>query len=366
MSYRKIFVFVIALYVCVFSAYTVAIYYYDPMHIISNPYSLFNSSMRYQARGYLENRNVKGLIIGTSLLENTSSDEATAKLFNASNQERFLNISLAGSTLAERKVVLDYAFAHHELKSIIYSLEMSPLIYKQNLVPMTWQKIYNDNLFSVMSVYMKKDYVKCLLSWSDSDTCVGIKKSLDRPSAWIEDPIYKNSFNGVCSWNEISRNILKDYLDTNGKSNELELFDINYLKNYTNRELFSLIDEHKETFFYLVIPPTSAVYYKVQSLYNKEHMAVIKEFITYVANACSKRKNCSLYGFDDTGLSLDLRNYKDVAHYSDRINSLMIDSIKNHEHEVTAENVPTYLKSMDGVIEMANIDAVKAQISQCR
>ena len=42
-------------------------YLYDPMHIISNKEQLFNGSMRYQARGYLENKNVKGLIIGTSL-----------------------------------------------------------------------------------------------------------------------------------------------------------------------------------------------------------------------------------------------------------------------------------------------------------
>lgn len=216
MASKKIFALIMSLFIGIFALYTVAMYLYDPMHIISNKEQLFNGSMRYQARGYLENKNVKGIIIGTSMLENTSSDEATAKLFKHGNADRFINISLAGSTLADRKVVLDYAFKHNEIKKVIYSLEMSPLFY-QNLVPMNWQKIYDDNPLSVMSPYLKTGYVKCLLTFSKSEKCVGVQKSLDRPASWIDDPLYKDSFNGVCSWNEVSRNILKSYLDTNGK-----------------------------------------------------------------------------------------------------------------------------------------------------
>ena len=110
MASKKIFALIMSLFIGIFALYTVAMYLYDPMHIISNKEQLFNGSMRYQARGYLENKNVKGLIIGTSMLENTSSDEATAKLFKHGSADRFINISLAGSTLADRKVVLDYAF----------------------------------------------------------------------------------------------------------------------------------------------------------------------------------------------------------------------------------------------------------------
>ena len=365
MASKKIFVLIMSLFLGIFALYTVAMYFYDPMHIISNPDQLFNGSMRYQARGYLENKNVKGLIIGTRMLENTSSDEATAKLFKDKGSERFVNISLAGSTLADRKVVLDYAFKHNDIKKVIYSLEMSPLFYKA-LVPMNWQKIYDDNLVDIMSPYMKTGYVKCLLTFSQNEKCVGVKKSLDRPAAWIDDPLYKDSFNGVCSWNEVSRNILKSYLNTNGKSNELALFSLDYLKNYTQNELFSLIDKQRCTNFYLVIPPSSAVYYKLQTEHYKEHVTLIKNFITYLASECSIRDNCSLYGFDDTGLSLDLKNYKDMFHYSDKVNSLMIDAIEKHEHELTKDNLSTYLKRMDEVISKTYVEAINTQINNCK
>lgn len=41
--------------------------------------------------------------------------------------------------------------------------------------------------------------------------------------------------------NEVSRNILKSYLDTNGKSNELKLYGLDYLKQYTKQELLALL-----------------------------------------------------------------------------------------------------------------------------
>ncbi len=86
-----------------------------------------------------------------------------------------------------------------------------------------------------------------------------------------------------------------------------------------------------------MIPPSSAIYYKLQTLYYKEHIGLIKNFITYLADACSQRENCTLYGFDDTGLSLDLKNYKDMFHYLDKINSLMYHFIEKHEHVLTSE-----------------------------
>lgn len=365
MTSKKIFVVIISLFLSFLALYTVGMYLYDPMHIISNPHNLYKNSMRYQARSYLENKDARGLIIGTSMLENMSSDEATAKLFKDSGKDRFINISLAGSTLADRKVVLDYAFEHNNIRKVIYSLELAPMFYYPQL-PMNWQKIYEDNPLSVMSAYMKTGYVKCLLTFSQKEKCVGVKKSLDRPAAWIDDPKYKDSFHGVCSWNEISRNILKNYIETKGKSLNLKFHPLDYFKKYTKDELFSIIDKQKHTDFYLVIPPFSAVYHKIQGEYNKENSSLIKNYVRYLALECSQRKNCSLYGFDDTGISLDLKNYKDIYHYSDRVNSLMIDAILKNEHELTDDNVESYLKRMDDVIKMTDVEAVKAQISQCK
>lgn len=55
-----------------------------------------------------------------------------------------------------------------------------------------------------------------------------------------------------------------------------------------------------------------------------------------------------------------------MFHYLDKINSLMIDSIENHEHVLTSENVQSYFLRMDEIIEKADVDAVKTEIRQCK
>ena len=44
----------------------------------------------------------------------------------------------------------------------------------------------------------------------------------------------------------------------------------------------------------------------------------------------------------------------------------MIDAIAKNEHEITNDNVSTYLKRMDEVIAKTDVDAIKTQISMCK
>ena len=49
--------------------------------------------------------------------------------------------------------------------------------------------------------------------------------------------------------------------------------------------------------------------------------------------------NIHLYNFlDEYDIITNLNNYKDVEHYSDRINSIILDKIKNNENIVTNDN----------------------------
>lgn len=110
MSFKKIFLTVFIAYLLLFPLYLLSIYLYDPSHIFRNPGNLFAKSMRLQARSYLnENQNVSGIIIGSSLLENTSSVDASKKLFPDTDNV-FFNLSLEGSSFLERKLVLNYDF----------------------------------------------------------------------------------------------------------------------------------------------------------------------------------------------------------------------------------------------------------------
>ena len=101
--------------------------------------------------------------------------------------------------------------------SLIYSIDLAPL----HFAPKTnddWQKLYDSNPFNDFLIYLRKEPLQCLLTLSKSKNCIGSKVGLDRPTAWIIDPKYANTFNGLCSWPIKSKILLKDSLYNYQKS----------------------------------------------------------------------------------------------------------------------------------------------------
>ena len=53
-------------------------------------------------------------------------------------------------------------------------------------------------------------------------------------------------------------------------------------------------------------------------------------------------------------------------HYSDKINSLMIDSIANQENEINANNLNDYLEKSESIVENFDIEKVKKNFHHVR
>ena len=104
-SKKIVFIFFITSFVSAIFFWAV-IFYYDPLKILHTPWkytSYLQNNMRQQALSLIKYWKFDSVIIGTSMLENTSSKEASQYLGG-----KFINISLSGSDFSERKVVLDY------------------------------------------------------------------------------------------------------------------------------------------------------------------------------------------------------------------------------------------------------------------
>ena len=346
-----------------FPLYILLIYLYDPSHIFRNPDQMFVKNMRLQARSYLnETINASGIIIGSSMLENTSALEATTKLF--SDNKLFLNLSLEGSSFAERKIVLNYAFKKHDIQKVIYSIDLAPLHFAP-LSSGDWQKLYDNNPINDFEIYFRKEPLQCLLTLSKSKNCVGSKVGLDRPTAWILDPKFANSFNGMCSWPITSKVLLKESLNKYKKADVIKWYNLNYQIKYTEDNVFSLTDKHKKTEFYFVVPPYSALYYKIRLSAAKDEYDWSRNYLKYFVSECDKRTNCHLYGFDDHEFVSDLKNYKDPMHYSDKIKSLMISSIRDHANQIDKINIDSYLERSEIVVKKFDLENVKNELSTC-
>lgn len=341
-----------------------AVYYYDPKHIFSNIDCYFSDDMRVQAKAYIkENENTAGIIIGSSMLENTSSYEAS-RLFYNNKKKVFLNLSLRGSSFAERKIILDYAFKNRKLEKVIYSLDPAPLHFAP-LSQMSWQKVYDDNPINDITLYFNNKSLQCLLSGSHSTKCYGVKTNLDRPPAWITDPKYFGSFNGICSWTIQSKVLLKNSLVSYKKETAIDSYDLDYQKKYVNNNIFNMLDEHRSTVFYFLIPPYSALYYKIKFSSDYDQIIWGRKFLRYFISECDRRENCKVYGFNDLSFTIDLKNYKDPMHYSDKINSYMLNSIKENRNILNSYKLDLYFERLNELNSKVSLNSVKKQLDEC-
>lgn len=92
---------------------------------IHDPYMLFHKqwfhpgkmlkNMRIQSYGLIKFADFDSIILGSSMLENTSADEASEKL-----GEKFANLSISGSSYYEKYKVLNFALKQKKSKMLSF------------------------------------------------------------------------------------------------------------------------------------------------------------------------------------------------------------------------------------------------------
>lgn len=364
MIYRKLLKSILISFLMIAALYLVSIRIYDPEHIFSNTEGLYTGNMRIQAKGYIDDtKKLDGIIIGSSMLANTSVSQCSRRL-SKSADGTFLNLSLNGSAFSERKLVLDYALSKRRVDKVVYSLDMIPAHFVP-LANMQWENLYDSNPFNDYLLYLNTRHLKCLFTFSKNEKCVGKKEEKDYPPEWITDPLYKNSFNGFCSWPVQSREILKDYLNEYTPSGLIKKYDLSYLKRNSRSNIFYLTDKYKETSFIFLIPPYSALYLKILEKNAISQIDWQNQYLRYFAKECDKRPNCELYGFNDMAFTKDIKNYKDLQHYSDRINSLMIESVSKGVNRITSSNIENYFLKAEKLYSSIDLQNVREELEHC-
>lgn len=176
-------------------------YIRDPLMLLHEPYFreiTFKQDMRLMARFVIDNYTFDSVIIGTSMLQNTSAKEADEKLGG-----KWMNLSLAGSTLAERAIVLEYFFKRkRNVQAVIYSLDAFTLA--QNRGNNTnFKSAYEDDWKKRFDLYLNKDAILCALQFSKKAKCIGsplTDPSLEDFIKWIFEEDGKMRFGGFENW----------------------------------------------------------------------------------------------------------------------------------------------------------------------
>ena len=371
----KIYFFIVLIIPSLLFSY---IYYYDPMQIFHKSYIQndlhLHDNMRQQSAGIINNFEFDSIILGTSMLENTSSFEASEILGG-----NFVNISISGSDFYERKFVLSHALKKKDIKYVIYSIDVDSYNLRkghENYSIDTFDYLYDENLFNDFNVYLNEKFFKCILTFSKDKSCIGNKKTLEYPNNWFTNKVYSDRFGGLDNWFKAKNDKrIKDVFSSivsvsqrikKGEKIPLDGIEENIKKHedYLNEYLLDNVKKYKNTKFIFVFPPYSRMHYAQWKQYNQPKYEIHKAIIKYLVQQSFIHKNLEIYGYEDKDFLDDISNYKDLSHYHQSINSMMLQSFKNKTELVTIENIDNYIKVAEKKAQNYNVSEIADKIEE--
>lgn len=321
---------------------------------VSDPYMLFHnhwinkgqmySNFRIQNYGLIKHGHFDSIIIGTSMLENTSANEASQKLGGT-----WANLSMSGASLFEKFKVTKYALETKQIKHVILSLDYHfSQGHKTNET--FYSELYSRNsLIGKIKIYSTDKALKCALKRQECDF---IEFNLDRPNAWFNVERHSRRFGGFQNW-------IKYYEEDNQIQDafvELQKENINTKLEYKNykkiidKEVLPLFS-YKNTKFSIVIPPYSVLWWAKR----KNDVEKMMKPYEYLAQKTQSFENVEIYWFYDEDFVFNIRNYKDLTHYYYSINSLQLDAIRDGTHILNVSNCQQKFKNFTKKIKRFNL-----------
>ena len=221
-------------------------------------------------------------------------------------------------------MLMDLAFRTHDVKRIVYGLDVYSFIAKVDQtgsdVPMY---LYDDNLFNDVSYWLNRSVLgsflpRCLKAWGQKQD----DSSRDRMYNWAGRDDYGPIALYTASFTPPENPLPADARTQLAQEN-------------LNAHLIAYITAHPETQFDIFFPPYSAAEWAtMQSKGTLEAMLALRG-LCY--DALSGYDNVTIYDFSAReDWVLDLNNYKDTLHYGQWINDAMAECIAGGEYTVSS------------------------------
>ena len=358
------------------------VFIFDPWQLFHQPWfrkPVFISNARFQDAGIINSYDFDSVILGNSMAENFSIQEASEQLGG-----HFVNLSLAGSLFSERNIILQHLFNKKKIRKVILSLDHLPYVgvgqFNKDVPPEKYAFLYNNNPVDDFRIYFDVNLFQC---WDLNTSCPkeipGMrKKSLEELYSWF--PFYIKAFGGTqawCYWSTRSapfKAFLRDIIHVSAMINEghdapwtekiLSNCKINVRTTF-DTYILPFVKEYPDTQFYLFAPPYSRLWYAMQEQYYTGYYQSYLSFVEHIVKATSDYSNVLVFGFDDADFTADIANYKDQSHYHKDIDSKLLQLMAQQDHVLTKENVDQYIRTITSLAHEYDLTKIAHEFQEC-
>lgn len=347
-----------------FLALCALLWLYDPFMFFHKPLfreQTFMSDRRLAVKGMVDFFEFDSAIFGSSILENTLSNEAD-KIGG-----KWLNLAINSARIYEREDLIQYLLKRKQIKQIVYALENSYLVNgefkaneKADFKPLNLNRSFEQNF----KIYLDSHFIKCALKWSKKKECVG--RDLNTFADW-----YSQNFLGFKNWNNDEKKMFFEELKLyENDSYKIVKFDKIEIQKYIKEHILFYVEQNPQINFHFVLPTQSRLFWKIPYFWNggkrsaKQYFNDWKTMILWFVKESAKYSNVKIYGFDDLDYADSLDNYTDARHYNVDMNSMQIDAIANGTHILTPENIDEYLQTMENKIKAYDLAPLIREIKE--
>lgn len=301
-------------------------HYHKPLKFLE--YRIYNE--RYQNDGIVKHFDYDALITGTSMVQNFKTSEMDL-LFETHS----IKVPFSGASYKEVSETIERAIsANIDLKTVVWGLDYNRFYEDFNATKYDSYPVYlyDYNPFNDVNYFFNKS--------------VAIGDTYNNVIAFTNKGGHTTTFDEYNNWNGSHIFGKKAVLSQITRPSKTE--DVAYSKLNTQnieKNVLSLVKTYPKVDFYVFWTPYSIISFDIENQHGtlknilKWEKEAIELMYTY--------KNLHLYSFfDNFDIITNLENYKDLQHYSEDINSYILKSMANGNHEITVDNYETYCQKI--------------------
>ena len=309
-------------------------------NLIVDPYQIIHEQLtkntyyfnkpRICNAGIINSERFDGMILGTSMTQNFKPSEME-RLFNLN---KVVKLSLEGARPIEMNITAKRALLKQDIKIALIGIYDYKFIGKYDSevddeAPEFPFKLYDQSFLNDFKFYFDIEMFESSIEL--------VKKS---------KKLYQNQ-DELQFWGDRKsygyEHIKKKFLNKS-RNKRYDEYKLDWMVNRYKKYIHELAFKNPNTHFLLFIPPVSTLKYAIMSKESPEAFNSVISFYKEIVNLNSGLKNVEVFFFGNHSLIVDdFKNYCDISHYSDKINTDILKLIATKKFTVSANNIDEVL-----------------------
>lgn len=317
------------------------------------PVMFMNGTERYLNAGLAKNYPYDSVVIGSSMTQNFIISEVAENL----NFPNPIKLTTSGGNIFEEATILNTAVATGKVKKVLFGIDIMALPEAEygSQLPLF---LYDDNIFNDHKYLFNLDTFKRSALYPIIPLLVSKdhpRRSYNLMYQWqhLFDESYFKTERVVAIWRSIEENnnnsdnvdMLQHIGDESGSYANTERQSLSNMKLNFDNLVLPILRQQQDVEFIFFFPPYSSLAYKV--LENDNKLSDFIEIKKHIARRFSEFPNVTLYDFQIAKeITYDLGNYMDLSHYHQKINTWILEQIKNDEYRINTGNMDSHTQEL--------------------